>query len=224
MEKKYRVKVAPVFMSLLLGCLSVFHSNVACAGGAKKCSIFQGDCKVLSVPTKKGVKWKVSRGSCVRIVEAKSNHKVMLVAWKSGKAKVTAKYGSKKAAWNITTKKDKASHLALKKVTVGSKKVVVETIANLYSGKKNVYFNYGQSYQLYQYLGTKWKKISFKDDYAFDANAKGFVLKKKSKAKININYTLDVANFKNWNMESGLYKLVADTNLPTEKEYVLFEI
>ena len=63
-----------------------------------------------------------------------------------------------------------------------------------------------------------------KDDYAFDANAKGFVLKKKSKAKIKINYTLDVANFKNWNMESGLYKLVADTNLPTEKEYVLFEI
>lgn len=224
MGKKYRLKIAPVAMSLLLGCLSVFHSNVACASGAKKCSIYEGDCKALSVRALKGVKWKVNGSSCVKIVESKSNHKVMLVARKAGKAKVTAKYGNKKVAWNVTAKKDKASHLALKKVTVNQGKVVVETTANLYSGKKHQHFKYGQSYQLYQYSGYKWKKISFKDHYTFDASAKGVILKKKTKAKVPINYTLDVANFKNWNMESGLYKLVADTDLRTEKEYVLFEI
>lgn len=225
MDKKYCVKALPVVMSLLLGILSVFHSNLACARGAKKCSIFKGNCKVLSVRAKKGVKWKVSGSSCLKMVESKSENKVMLVARKSGKAKVTAKYGSKKATWNITAKKDKASHLALKKVTVGPGKVVVETTAHLYSSKKkNVFFKWGQRYQLYQYSGTKWKKILFKDHYAFDANAKGIILKKKAKVKIPINYTLDVKNFKNWNMESGLYKLVANTDLPTDKEYVLFEI
>lgn len=224
MGKKYCVKVVPVAMSLLLVCLSVFHSNVACASGTKRCSIFEGNYKVLSVHVKKGVKWKVSGSSCVKMVESKSNPKVMLVARKFGKAKVVAKSGSKKATWNITVKKNKVSHLALKKLTVNQGKVIVETIANLYSGKKNFYFKYGQSYRLYQYSGTKWKKILFKDHYAFDAIAKGVILKKKSKANIPINYTLDVSNFKNWNMESGLYKLVANTNLLMDKEYVLFEI
>lgn len=212
-------------MSLLLGCLSVFHSNVVCASDAKKCSIFEGNCKMLTFGAKRGVKWKVSGSSCVKIVKSNNNRKVMLIAQKSGKAKVTAKYGSKKAVWNITSKKDRSSHLALKKATVNQKKVIVETVANLYSGKKNYNFSYGQGFQLYQFSGTKWKMIPWKDNYAFNAIAKEVILKKKNfKAKIKINYTLDMANFKNWNMESGLYKLVADTNLPTEKEYVLFEI
>lgn len=49
-------------------------------------------------------------------------------------------------------------------------------------------------------------------------------VKKNSKAKVNMIYTFDISNFENWNMERGLYKLVANTNLSTGKEYVLFEI
>lgn len=224
MKKTCSAKIVLVVMSLLLGCLCVFHSDAAQASSAKKCSIFEGCYKILTVGTKQNVKWKVSGNNCVKIIGSKSNKKVLLIAKKAGKAKITAKFGSKKNTWVITVKKDNTSHLSLKKATVKQEKVVVKTVANLSSGKKKFDFQYGKGYKLYQYKNDKWKKVKFAENYAFDSNIIEIHMKKNLKEKVNIKYTLDISDFESWKMESGLYKLIANTNLSTGKEYVLFEI
>lgn len=224
MGKACNVKKVLALMTLILGCLFVLKPNVAQASSVKKYSIYKGCYKVLTVHTEDDVKWSVSGNKCVKIIKSKGDNKVLIIAKKAGKAKVTAQYGSQKSTWSITVKNDKASHLSLKKATVKKDKVVVETVANLYSGKKNFDFEYGRGYQLYKYADGKWKEIQFVDDLAFDSSARVVSLKKNSKEKVNIKYILPVSHFKNWNMESGVYKLVAVTNLSTGKEYVLFEI
>lgn len=224
MGKVCNVKKVLAVMALILGCLFVLKPNVAQASSVKKYSIYKGCYKVLTVNTSDDVKWSVSGNKCVKIIKSKGDNKVLIIAKKAGKAKVTAKYGSKKSTWSITVKNDKTSHLSLKKATVKKDKVIIETVANLYSGKKNFDFEYGRGYQLYKYADGKWKEIQFVDDLAFDSSARVVSLKKNSKEKVNIKYILPVSHFKNWNMESGVYKLVAVTNLSTGKEYVLFEI
>lgn len=224
MGKRCNVKLVLAVMSLVLACLFVFKLDVAYASNEKKCSIFEGCYKTLTVHTEEDVKWNVSDNNCIKTIESKNSKKVLLIAKKAGQAKITANYGSKKSTWLITVKKDKTSHLSLKKTTVKQGKIVIKTVANLFSGKKNFDFEYGKDYKLYQYTEGKWRKIKFSDNYAFDSSIIETSVKKNSKAKVNMIYTLDISNFENWNMERGLYKLVANTNLSTGKEYVLFEI
>lgn len=224
MGKACNVKKVLVVMSFVLGCLFVTKPNIVQAASMKKYSIFKGCYKMLTVHTEDDVKWSVSGNKCVRIIKSQSDNKILIIAKKTGKAKVTAKYGNKKSTWSITVKNDKTSHLSLKKATVKKDKVIVETVANLYSGKKQFEFVYGRGYQLYKYTKGKWKKIQFVDDFAVDSSARVVSVKKNSREKVNIKYVLSVSHFKNWNMESGVYKLVADTNLSTGKESVVFEI
>ena len=224
MKKRCSVKVVLSVMALLVVCLLAFKSEVAYANSENKCSIYEGDYKILTVQTEDDVEWNVSGNHCVRVMETNNKKKVLLIARKAGKAKITANYGSKEKTWNISVKKDRKSHLSLKKATVKQEKVVVKTVANIFAGKKKFEFEYGKDYTLYQYTDGKWEELKFSPNYAFVSNVSVTLVKKNSKAKVNIIYTLDVSNFENWNMESGVYKLVANTNLPTGKEYVLFEI
>lgn len=224
MRKKNSVTIVLFIFSLLLSGLTLVKSDTTYASNVKKCFINVGCYKIFTVNTEDDIKWNVSGNHCVKIWGSRNNKKVMVIARKVGKAKITAKYGDRKKSWIVTVKKNSTSHLSLKKTTVTQGKAVIQTVAHIVSGDKKLKFEYGKGYKLYRYTEKKWKRVKFSDHYAFNANVAGVYLKKNAKAKVNLKYTLKISNFKNWNMESGLYKLVADTTLPTGKEYVLFEL
>lgn len=93
------MKKAMVTMMVIFAAMLLMVAPVQAASKSTKVTLKQGQAKTLRVKTTGKVKWSSNNKAIVTV-----NSKGKIVARRAGKAKITAKYGKKKAVFVVTVK------------------------------------------------------------------------------------------------------------------------
>lgn len=93
------MKKAMVTMMVIFAAMLLMVAPVQAASKSTKVTLKQGQSKTLRVKTTGKVKWSSNNKAIVTV-----NSKGKIVARRAGKAKITAKYGKKKAVFVVTVK------------------------------------------------------------------------------------------------------------------------